>query len=386
MKLLIKNSLPTFIIVSLIVVSFYFMWNLQAISESVYPSFYYIPFAVIFILTFFSFAFNKLKAFYMGLHILFLLLHQHQILSVFSPSIVELLFVLMPVNIAIILFVKDGAILSFQGKALGIIIMMELFLIFLFHKELTFSLQKSSVFNLPFLFGSTINLSILLFVLVGIILGISNVVNYTFDKTFFMGTILFMILSFYFEQQELGVELLLSAAGILLIISVIYRTYSMAYIDELTNIPSRRMLREDLMKLSSKYTIAMLDIDFFKKFNDTYGHDVGDDVLQLVASCLEKVTGGGKAYRYGGEEFTIVFPKKDKEDALSHLEDIRETISKTEYPYKNPSNNKTQHLKVTISIGVAEKDRKNKTTEDVIKAADKALYRAKKKGRNCVSK
>nr|WP_283244077.1 GGDEF domain-containing protein [Bacillus suaedaesalsae] len=163
----------------------------------------------------------------------------------------------------------------------------------------------------------------------------------------------------------------------------------MAYIDELTKIPSRRMLKVDLMKLGSKYSIAMLDIDFFKKFNDKYGHDVGDDVLILVAKGLMNVTGGGKAYRYGGEEFTIVFPKKNSEDVLSHLEDLREKISKKEYLYKKKNRSgdtSIQKLKVTISIGVAEKQGKTKSPSEVLKAADKALYRAKKKGRNCVSK
>lgn len=365
------------------------MWNLQAMSDPVHQTFYYIPFGVILILTFFSFAFNKLRSFYLGVHILFILVHKQEILSLLSPNGMEFILLLMPLNIAIILMVKDGAILSFQGRALGILIFFQVFGIYLFDKELTSSLQSILDFQLPYQFASSTPIFILLLIFVGVAIVLSNVMKYTVEKTFYIGAILCMILSFYFENQELGTELLLSAAGILLLISVIYRTYSMAYIDELTNIPSRRMLREDLMKLGNKYTIAMLDIDFFKKFNDKYGHDVGDDVLRLVAACLEKVKGGGKAYRYGGEEFTIVFPKKEVKNTLSHLEDMREKVSKTEYLYKKQTKNgnkKTQKLKVTISIGVAEKNKNIKTADDVIKAADKALYRAKKKGRNCVSK
>ena len=70
----------------------------------------------------------------------------------------------------------------------------------------------------------------------------------------------------------------------------------------------------------------MTDVDHFKKFNDTYGHDVGDQVLRMVAARLKKVTGGGKAYRYGGEEFTIVFAGKTMEECQPHLEAVREAI------------------------------------------------------------
>lgn len=167
----------------------------------------------------------------------------------------------------------------------------------------------------------------------------------------------------------------------------------MAYLDELTGIPSRRALREDLAKLGNKYVIAMTDIDFFKKFNDTYGHDVGDDVLKLVASNLMTVAGGGKAFRYGGEEFTMVFPGKSINDVIPHLESLREQISKCGYTRKSSKgkgskakSSSSGQLFVTISIGVCEKSSKFKDPEEVMKGADKALYRAKKKGRNCVSK
>ncbi|WP_281396556.1 GGDEF domain-containing protein [Clostridium aciditolerans] len=167
----------------------------------------------------------------------------------------------------------------------------------------------------------------------------------------------------------------------------------MAYLDELTGIPSRRALREDLMKLGNKYVIAMVDIDFFKKFNDKYGHDIGDDVLKLVASNLVQVTGGGKAFRYGGEEFTILFPGKSINDVIPHLENLRDQVSKSGYTRKSSKAQRSKskggnssQLFVTISMGVCEKNSKYKYHNDVMKGADKALYRAKKKGRNCVSK
>lgn len=199
-------------------------------------------------------------------------------------------------------------------------------------------------------------------------------------------------------KSETALMIFFAAAGLTLIITIIQDSYRMSYIDELTGLPGRRALREELLKLSGSYTIAMVDIDFFKKFNDKHGHDVGDEVLRMVASCLSGVAGGGKSFRYGGEEFTILFPGKEIAAAVPHLESLRETVAKRAFvvrgkdrPKKKPktagkASSAAKKLYVTISIGVAMKDKNNKSPQEVMKSADKALYRAKNKGRNCVSK
>jgi diguanylate cyclase (GGDEF)-like protein len=187
-----------------------------------------------------------------------------------------------------------------------------------------------------------------------------------------------------------------AAAGLIIILSVIETAYAMAFQDELTGLPARRALNSALQSLGKRYTVAMLDIDFFKKFNDTYGHDVGDQVLCMVASHLKRVGGGGRPFRYGGEEFTILFPGSFKEETLPHLERIRESIAAAQFVLrsknrpKNPprklkkSNGQQKPVSVTISIGVAEPKGSRNSPSSVIKAADQALYRAKKRGRNCV--
>src|SRR5262249_53401748 len=101
-----------------------------------------------------------------------------------------------------------------------------------------------------------------------------------------------------------------AAGGLTLIVALIETSYAMAYLDELTQLPSRRALNEALLKLGDSYSIAMMDVDHFKKFNDSYGHEAGDQALRLVASRLARIAGGGRAYRYGGEEFPVVFPGK----------------------------------------------------------------------------
>jgi diguanylate cyclase (GGDEF)-like protein len=173
-------------------------------------------------------------------------------------------------------------------------------------------------------------------------------------------------------------------------------SYYLAYRDDLTSLPTRRALNQLALSLGRKYTVAMLDIDHFKKFNDTYGHDIGDQVLKLVAAKMAGVKGGGKIYRYGGEEFTVVFPRKSIEQAIPELDALRESIAtydmvirnpkrtdKNSRKSKKPSDYKT--VNVTVSIGVAQREPKQ-TFDQALKNADLALYRAKKNGRNNVSK
>jgi PleD family two-component response regulator len=143
----------------------------------------------------------------------------------------------------------------------------------------------------------------------------------------------------------------------------------------------------------------MLDVDHFKQFNDTYGHDGGDQVLKMVARKMMEVGGGGKAYRYGGEEFTVIFPRSRIDDALPHLEALREAIAGYRMALRSTDRPKSQKqgkgargnraargdsafASVTVSIGVAESSEELKNTTEVMKAADKALYKAKNRGRN----
>jgi diguanylate cyclase (GGDEF)-like protein len=171
----------------------------------------------------------------------------------------------------------------------------------------------------------------------------------------------------------------------MLIIALLSESYYLAHYDELTAIPARRALLAHFGTLGRKYTVAMVDIDHFKQFNDTHGHDVGDDVLKLVASRLIDVTGGGSAYRYGGEEFTIVFSGKSTEEARPHLEKVREAVEKSSHTLHVKNRKNPKILSVTISIGAAEKKPEDKGPSDVLKRADNALYKAKKAGRNRVT-
>jgi diguanylate cyclase (GGDEF)-like protein len=169
----------------------------------------------------------------------------------------------------------------------------------------------------------------------------------------------------------------------------------MAFRDELTGLPARRALNDALQRVDGTYTVAMVDVDHFKKFNDTHGHDVGDHVLRMVATRLGNVTGGGRAYRYGGEEFAVLFPGKTAEQSAPHLEALRASVGNASFtkrgkdrPKEKPKSPRAKgagakELTVTVSIGAAQA-RGAALPAEVVKAADRALYRAKEAGRNRV--
>ncbi len=199
-------------------------------------------------------------------------------------------------------------------------------------------------------------------------------------------------------RTPLAFPAFVAAAAALLVVAVLRDSHRMAFRDELTGLPGRRALDERLKATGRRYAVAMVDVDHFKKFNDTHGHDVGDQVLKLVASRLAGVGGGGTAFRYGGEEFTILFPGQDADEAMPHLEQLRADIAGYRMALRAPDRPRrtrsgkrrrgapggTKSLSVTVSIGVAARTPRHDQPEAVIRAADKALYRAKRGGRDRV--
>ena len=191
-------------------------------------------------------------------------------------------------------------------------------------------------------------------------------------------------------------SLLLATGGLTLIWALLETTYRMAYYDELTGLPGRRALNEALLRVGSRYAVAMVDVDHFKRLNDVFGHDVGDQALRMVAGRLSGITGGGKPFRYGGEEFVVLFARASAAEALPHLEAARRAIADASFilrgprrPRKKPATPRTPRgpqvtVALTVSIGLAEPDQRkgNASPQQVLRAADKALYRAKGAGRN----
>lgn len=243
--------------------------------------------------------------------------------------------------------------------------------------------------------------------------------RFLFTRKAVDSSLLWSLVAFYLCVHSLALstvsELYMAAAAYVLAVSIIENSYLLAYHDELTLLPSRRAFNDAMLRLRTPYCLAVVDIDHFKRCNDTYGHDVGDQVLKLVAAKLAGVTGGGQAYRCGGEEFTIIFSGKTLADVTGHLERLRLTIQSAEFRTRGQDrrqmprgpdrrkerpaarrkrkNQSVLHvaeasspatLSVTVSIGVAASDSEECNPHQVLEIADKALYRAKENGRNRV--
>ena len=179
--------------------------------------------------------------------------------------------------------------------------------------------------------------------------------------------------------------------------AVLEHGYDIAFRDELTGLPGRRAFNSMMEQLGGVYAMAMCDVDHFKKFNDSYGHDAGDQVLRKVAAKLSQVGGGGRAFRYGGEEFLIVFRGRSARQAEPFVESLRRAIADEGFVLRGPdrparkprsrgkpADTSARKVNISLSIGIAERSKRHSTPELVLDAADEALYHAKEAGRNCV--
>jgi diguanylate cyclase (GGDEF)-like protein len=157
--------------------------------------------------------------------------------------------------------------------------------------------------------------------------------------------------------------------------------------DPLTKLFNRRTFHQRLdqqlthsAEAGEPCSLLMLDIDHFKSFNDTYGHQAGDAVLEwFAAHCEDCVAEGDTVFRYGGEEFNVLLPGADAEKAAQLANDIRSRVADAAFNYEGID------LRVTLSCGVAVFPENGRDADEMVRKADRALYRAKGAGRNCVA-
>jgi diguanylate cyclase (GGDEF)-like protein len=157
--------------------------------------------------------------------------------------------------------------------------------------------------------------------------------------------------------------------------------------DSLTGLFNRRYLEESLELECSRaerskdpISVVMLDVDHFKRFNDTFGHDAGDIVLKHIGEILRRsIRQGDVACRFGGEEFVLVLPGTGAAEALAVAERIRQSAQKLEVVYRSQSLGR-----ITVSLGVAVYPIAGETPAELIEAADQTLYKAKNAGRDRV--
>jgi diguanylate cyclase (GGDEF)-like protein len=215
-------------------------------------------------------------------------------------------------------------------------------------------------------------------------------------RAFFVSALLLLGLTAHRSgwPSFVGLHVFIVSATLVILWTVIEAAWMYAFIDDLTGLPGRRPLNHHVSSLSGRYSIAVADIDHFKRVNDRHGHEVGDQVLRFVAAELRRCA-VGTAYRQGGEEFVVVCGSGAFEKHVSGLDAMRERIGERPFvirdagrPKRQPKDaarlrrgGKQKGIQVTLSIGVAHSDRGLAAT-DVLQCADKALYKAKRSGRN----
>ncbi|WP_456275755.1 GGDEF domain-containing protein [Bacillus sp. AK128] len=153
---------------------------------------------------------------------------------------------------------------------------------------------------------------------------------------------------------------------------------SMLNRDYLTGLYNHRHFQEQLRSKKNQITVAMIDIDYFKNVNDTYGHVVGDQVLRDIGQLLEDSVPSNKglAFRYGGEEFSLIFFTSKLEDVKPYILDIYKKLNEVKFIAENKT------FTITLSLGVANKDLRTNNEVDIVKVADELLYEAKNAGKN----
>jgi diguanylate cyclase (GGDEF)-like protein len=386
----------------------------KSLPDAMQVTAHYLPYGLLAISMVLSLSFNQTRLFLaLLLTGLFLILLQEDLsmpagLSGSSDqTMLRLMALFYPVVLAWLLLIKERGLWNLVG-ILRLVFILSLPLVVLWIAQgeppLPMSWVNSRLLPVPRSHLSSLPDLVLLInalVLTGMVLGLF--IRPSVMASGFMGLLLGTGLGFHFYPALASLQWMVTAGLIVVLVNIIRGSFHMAYRDELTGLPARRALKEQLLKLGRRYSIAMLDVDHFKKFNDRYGHDVGDQVLQMVGTHLARAGGGSKAFRYGGEEFTLVFAGKEAEAVVPILERLRQEIADTAFivrdkrrPRKKPgkpvkasikkSRKEKKRVQITISIGVSDSSGPEKSPAEVIKTADKALYRAKRKGRNRVAK
>ncbi|MBN1550627.1 GGDEF domain-containing protein [bacterium] len=311
---------------------------------------------------------------------------------------------LIPLNIVWISFLKNRRISSFWGFISILFLPVQVFVLSALYYKLPskeLPVFKWSVFTHRVdHITSVSDLALLMIILSFLCIIIRFTLLQNKENSSYFWILICLTLAFLNDGTSMDSRVFYGLAGLIVLVTLIELSYGMAYQDELTGLPGRRAMNESLTQLGNRYCIAMVDIDHFKKINDTYGHDAGDQVLKMIAAQIKSKLISGKAFRYGGEEFALLYPGKTLDFVRSQVESIRQQIGTSPFfirSWKRPKRRSKKaiikkkrtrsHRKitVTVSIGVAENQTLSLSVQDVIKAADKELYKAKRAGRNRVS-
>lgn len=378
----INFTIPLMVAVLFLLLNVY-QENIPKYLLSVSPYLFYLLAIIVVAI---SWHFNRIKFVFALLPLVFLYIGFVFLSKDNSTMLFKLFSIIYPIHLLIYLLFKERGLFTLWGYLKILLFLVEIGIVVWFIEfpnEIVSSLFKVKLFAFNVFPLSDISVAIGILILF-IMLSITLFGHLLIYNTSFVIILVSFYMGFYYVKVPHALEHSLIVISLIILVVLVREAYRLAFYDELTSLPGRRALIEDMAKLGRKYSLAMVDIDFFKKFNDTYGHDTGDEVLKMVASKLAEVSGGGKAYRYGGEEFTILYPSRERDESFIHTDILREVIATTPFIVRGKKTNKK--IFVNISAGLVQYSAKDNDPFDVMKRADKALYKAKEAGRNKVVK
>ncbi|SHJ00572.1 GGDEF domain-containing protein [Thermoclostridium caenicola] len=366
-------------------------------NDAVHAVIVVLPFMIAFMALFMSVWYKNSRFFFLTVFMLiaYIMLNIAAAREAMLVEAVTEISILIPINMIWLAFIHERGIITSYGANKAIIIGIQ------FVWVLINVLGKSNDTSVGLVNpDQTMPIpapAIVLYVLAIGFLMLNYILKIQYVYMVFISILLATYISLHFAHRPVTLAIFTSSVFIIVVSALFEVSYSLAFYDTLTGVLSRRAFEQELAKLGRQYCIAMVDIDHFKRVNDTYGHDVGDEVLKMVSSILKKLSYRARTFRYGGEEFAIIFPGQELDEVVPVLERVRKAVERRPFilraedrPKKKPevitgSSAGRGQLNITVSIGVAEKTENLKTPMDVVKRADEALYRSKSNGRNRVS-
>jgi len=409
--------LSIYLLVCFIPLFFYFRPPGQdLVNHSVVTNFLvFVPYIGLSLVAILGWQINQTRVFWSSLFLLTLYpfyLHPNRFLAYENPrnAAFEILSASLPLAFCLIFSLKENRLWSDRS------LFRLLFALFPFALFFGLSQWEPDLYRQVFYWGSTLPngahpVPYLAWITTGFFVLLTVFLPDLKIKPFMISLVVILIPFFFATQMDLvtnfsGTDWTLTAfrvivsfgvMTIILVHAILHMYWRKVYMDVLTTVPNRQALDERLHTLRKNYTLAMVDIDHFKKFNDNYGHAEGDNVLRMVAQHLEEHL-GFKVYRYGGEEFCVVFEGSNLEPAHEQMDKTRHSLEKRAFRLRSNKRRKGdigsfftksadssgRKVHITISVGVAAAGKSGEDYEKVIKRADQALYQAKEKGRNKV--
>lgn len=359
-----------------------------------------LPYVLAFFGLLLSVWFQHSRTFYAVCILLFAMVAVTSFNGLNHKALINGLSLILPIAFIVLSVVKERGITSRYGLIKGLVFIALILAVFLDAGRTNPWLEKLKAANPVFCpvegMAGIPRWGIFLFIVCLCILIAQSFVFSSNMDIAFTGVTMGSFLILHFTEYPDVLSIFYSAVFLIIMIALFQTSYSLAFHDTLTGVLSRRALEQEMLRLGKKYAVAMVDIDHFKLVNDRYGHKVGDDVLKMIASMIDQNADGGKTFRYGGEEFVVIFPRRNAGEIYEIMDRLREAIEKRPLVLRSPKRPKRkpktkifresgrEKIKVTVSIGIADKNERVQSAGRVIEAADKALYKAKKNGRNRV--